>query len=169
MNLNQALKYGTKEDLIDSAVRGNPYPAQIPSDHLQIAADAFEEQGQEGHADLLRELSKGHQNQLPAHLAFGATGPLDTREAGRSPLNANLRLVGPSQEAAFGPQMQAPTGLALVGHLNARGQGEGYGPSHRVVRLLSPAEAKAATARFHNAAEIHQFIDRHFNAPTETQ
>jgi hypothetical protein len=178
MNLNQALKYSTKEDVIDSAVRSARYPALIPSHHLQIAADAFEDQGQEGHADLLREFGKGYLGQEPAHTALGPTGPLRTNEAGRSPLNAYLHLIGPAEEETHRiggpdrpsrPRMGKPTGLALVAHLNARGQEQAYGPSHRMVRLLSPTEAKAATARFPNAAEIHQFIDHHFNAPPEAQ
>lgn len=55
LSLQQALKYTAKDDVIQSAIN-SPEPDPM---HLAIAADAYEEEGEEGIADLLRAASKG--------------------------------------------------------------------------------------------------------------
>lgn len=161
MNLNQALKYGAKEDLI----KGILHADQIDPTALLVLADAHEEQGQEGIADVLRAVGRGE------------------RGVGRLRVHAN----GPS----FGPKhpernrIKTPFVYGSVQTLTSADLPHSTKPDKATFNLgfadnqtgswrlhsasLPPEEAKAATARLPNAAEIHQFIDSHFNAPTETQ
>lgn len=151
MRIKEALKYGTKEDLITSAVNsGKRDPVA-----LLVAADAHEEAGKEGIADLLRAAAKGGEAYPPEFTAHPSTDwPV-----------ISTRTVGSGVSAVFSRLLDSDTrenkGVGLSLALEDKWTPEGLRDQWWRV-ALTPKEAKEVTARLPNASEIHQHIDRHF-------
>lgn len=153
LTLQQALKYGTREDLLASLL--STHANHLDPTHMLVAADAVEESGEEGAADLLRAVAKQ---------------------------DATLVLDPEYYDAEYAPPFTTGMGSGVGGWLTVAKKTDDSGDKKlnlRVViearpvhpaqrrrretgRLLTPQEAKEATARLPNASEIHQFIDHHF-------
>jgi len=137
--------------------------------HLAIAADAYEEGGEEGVADLLREASKGtlsepdEQGQYPNDGSFQTQHRIvtvkDTPD-GEGGLGIHL-FRGANREGK--PSVGLVVGLSSPPvFTGVTGMNWIYGKERRGVRVMTPEEAKQATARLPNADHIHSLIDKHF-------